>query len=142
MKGKRRQRSSSVKVDLSKRFPDEWIKDIKWGIASIEEGELDKPHGTYSNAMKMLFAYKVLADIAIAYTPPKLRPKIGADAEIVCNRIGASIFRDGDSVTKCLTKEHGECTGAYYSLAAKRRIICKCSCHSKRDASAEDGRTG
>jgi len=129
MKSKSRKKKSRIEKDLEKLFPEQWRENIRKTLTETKSG--DERLGTKMlDLFETTVTYRVLADIALEYAPRNLFGRIVVDAEKVCNDMGTSLIRDGDTVSTCMTKRHEDCTGSYVNThpKVKRTLVCKCEC--------------
>jgi hypothetical protein len=130
MKNRSRNKTVSEEKNLEKLFPEQWRENIRKTLAETKSG--DERWGTKMLGLfETAIIYRVRADIALEYAPKKLFWRIVVDAEGVCNDLGISLIRDGDTISTCMTKTHADCTGSYVNThpRVKRTIFCRCKCH-------------
>jgi len=110
-------------------FDEETIQKTKKAIRNAEANPIDGPDSAFSKVMKYLGCYDCIALAALDRCRIEEKKEIMLLAEGTYNRFGVTLFNTGDSVKRCLTKEHYDCTGYNDNPLRSSPAQCLCCCH-------------
>ena len=124
-------------TDPDQIFSKEWKEGVKKQLAEWKSSS-DSMDKNIAKVFEAALVHKIIAEVSLTYAPQDLYGRIVSDAECICNEIGASLLNDEEEVSRCMTRKHRDCKGAYVHTNPdiKRKIICRCKCHERASSTA------